>query len=73
MIDFDELVGCVVGGDEGGALALTRRAMESGVPAREILERGLVRALELVGGQVCKWLVSQVICCTVLQSKRAAD
>lgn len=54
MIDFDELVGYVVGGDEAGALALTRRAMETGVPAREILEKGLVRALDIVGGQFAR-------------------
>lgn len=54
MINYDELVNCVVGGDEAGALALTRRAVESGVPAREVLEKGLVPALDIVGGQFAR-------------------
>ncbi len=54
MIDFDELVRSVVCGDEDVALALTRRAIADGVPAREILEKGLVQAMNIVGGQFAR-------------------
>lgn len=54
MIDFDELVRNVVCGDEDAALALTRRAIADGVPAREILEKGLVQAMNIVGGQFAR-------------------
>lgn len=51
MIDFAELVNSVTKGDDASAVALTRQALEAGVPVNEILEKGLVRAMDIVGSQ----------------------
>ncbi len=51
MFDFTELVNSVIKGDDDRAVALTRQAMEAQIPAREILDKGLVRAMDIVGNQ----------------------
>jgi len=54
MIDFDELVNSVVTGDNFRALELTRQTLDAGIEAKEVLEKGLARALDIVGRQFAK-------------------
>ncbi len=54
MFDFTELVNSVMKGDDDRAVALTRQAMEAHIPAREILDKGLVRAMDTVGNQFAR-------------------
>jgi len=51
MINFDELTKAVVGGDSNASLELTKKAMDVGISATEILDRGLLPGIEIVGEQ----------------------
>jgi len=51
MINFDELTKVVVSGDSDASLELTKQAMDAGISAREILGRGLLPAMEIIGEQ----------------------
>ena len=51
MANFDELTKVVVSGDSDASLELTRKAMNAGISAREILGRGLLPAMEIIGEQ----------------------
>lgn len=49
MVDFAQLAQAVIRGDNDAAYALTEKALAENVPARQILERGLVPGLQQVG------------------------
>jgi len=51
MINFDELTKAVVEGDSNASLELTKKAMDMGISATEILDRGLLPGIEIVGEQ----------------------
>ena len=51
MINFDELTKVVVSGDSDASLELTKQAMDAGISAREILGRGLLPAMGIIGEQ----------------------
>ena len=51
MINFDELTKVVVSGDSDASLELTKQAMNAGISAREILGKGLLPAMEIIGEQ----------------------
>ena len=51
MINFDELTKVVVSGDSDASLELTKQAMDAGISAREILGKGLLPAMEIIGEQ----------------------
>jgi len=51
MFDFTELVNSVIKGEDARAVTLTRQAMGAQIPAREILDKGLVKAMDIVGNQ----------------------
>jgi len=51
MINFDELTRAVVEGDSNASLELTKKAMDMGISAMEILNRGLLPGIEIVGEQ----------------------
>lgn len=54
MIDFAELVNTVAKGDVSKTVELTRQVLDAQIPAREILDNGLVRAMDIVGDQFAK-------------------
>jgi len=51
MINFDELTKAVVEGDSNASLELTKKAMDMGISAMEILNRGLLPGMEIIGEQ----------------------
>jgi len=51
MINSDELTKAVVGGDSDESVELTRKAMDAGMSATEILGRRLLPAMEIIGEQ----------------------
>jgi len=51
MINFDELTKAVVGGDSDASIELTKKAMDMGISATEIIDRGLLPGIEIVGEQ----------------------
>ena len=51
MADFDQLTKAIVVGDSDASLELTKKAMNAGISAREILGRGLLPAMEIIGEQ----------------------
>ena len=51
MINFDELTKAVVGGDSDASIELTKKAMDMGVSAAEILGRKLLPGMEIIGEQ----------------------
>jgi len=50
MIDFDELTISVAEGNISEAAELTQKALVTGIPAKEILDKGLLPAMDRVGG-----------------------
>jgi len=51
MVNFDELTKAVAVGDSGASLELTKKAMDAGISATEILDRGLLPGMEMIGEQ----------------------
>ena len=51
MINFDELTRAVVVGDSNASLELTKKAMDVGISATEIIDRGLLPGMEIIGEQ----------------------
>jgi len=49
MVNLEELSQAVIKGDTDAAFILTKQALEAGVPASEILDRGLIPGLREVG------------------------
>jgi len=49
MVSFDELITSVTEGDVSKAEELTRKALESHIPAKEILDNGLIPSMEIAG------------------------
>jgi 5-methyltetrahydrofolate--homocysteine methyltransferase len=49
MIDFEQLTQAVIRGDNDTAYELTEKALAEKVPARQILEQGLIPGLQQVG------------------------
>lgn len=49
MVNLKDLRRAVVSGDEDAAVTLTRRALEAGIPAHDILNNGLIPGLRQVG------------------------
>lgn len=47
--DLEELCSSAMKGDVGRALELTQRVLDAGIPAKEIMDKGLVRAMNIVG------------------------
>ncbi|GAH76512.1 unnamed protein product, partial [marine sediment metagenome] len=51
MINFDELTKAIVVGDSDASLELTKKAMDAGISATEILGRRLLPGMEIIGEQ----------------------
>jgi len=51
MVDFDQLTRAIVVGDSDASLELTKKAMNAGISATEILGRGLLSGMEMIGEQ----------------------
>jgi len=51
MFNFDELTKAVVNGDSDASPELTKKALQAGIPATEILDKGLLPGMELIGKQ----------------------
>jgi len=51
MLNFDELTKAIVVGDSDASLELTKKAMNAGISATEILGRGLLPGMEIIGKQ----------------------
>lgn len=51
MINFDELTRAVVDGDSDASVELTKKAMDAGISATEILGRRLLPGMEIIGEQ----------------------
>jgi len=51
MFNFDELTKAVVDGDSDASPELTKKAMRAGISATEILGKGLLPGMELIGEQ----------------------
>ena len=49
MSDFSELTEALIKGDEAKVIELTRKAMDAGTPAGEILKAGLIVGMDVVG------------------------
>ena len=54
MIDLVELVNSVAKGDVPTTVELTREVLDAQIPAKEILDKGLVPAMDIVGSQFAK-------------------
>jgi corrinoid protein of di/trimethylamine methyltransferase len=54
MLHIDELVNCVVKGDVDRAVKLTQEILEAKTPVKEILDKALVPAMDIVGDQFAK-------------------
>lgn len=48
-MDFEAIAQCVIKGDMEGAAAQTQKALESGSDPQQILDRGLIAAMDVVG------------------------
>ncbi len=51
MVDFDQLTKTIVIGDSDASLKLTEEALNAGIPATEILGKGLLPGMEIIGEQ----------------------
>lgn len=51
MVNFDKLTRAVVVGDSNASLELTKKAMDAGISATEILNRGLLPGMGIIGEQ----------------------
>jgi len=51
MVSFDELTKAIVVGDSDASVELTKKAMGAGISATEILGRGLLLGMEMIGEQ----------------------
>jgi len=51
MVNFDELTKAIVVGDSDASLELTKKAMDAGISATEILGRRLLPGMEIIGEQ----------------------
>jgi len=51
MINFDELTKAIVVGDSDASVELTKKAMDAGISATEILGRRLLPGMEIIGEQ----------------------
>jgi len=51
MVNFDELTKAVVEGDSDASVELARKALEAGISATEILDKGLLPGMEIIGEQ----------------------
>ncbi len=51
MVNFDQLTKAIVVGDSDASLELTKKAMDDGISATEILGRGLLPGMEIIGEQ----------------------
>ncbi len=51
MVSFDKLTRAVVVGDSDASLELTKKAMDAGISATEILDRGLLPGMGMIGEQ----------------------
>jgi len=51
MVDFDELTKAIVVGDGDASLELTKKATDAGISATQILGRGLLPGMEMIGEQ----------------------
>ena len=54
MVNFEELTNAVVTGDSEASFELTKKAMDDSIPATEILSKGLLPSMEIVGEQFQK-------------------
>ncbi len=54
MVNFEELTNAVVTGDSDASFELTKKAMDDSIPATEILGKGLLPSMEIVGEQFQK-------------------
>jgi 5-methyltetrahydrofolate--homocysteine methyltransferase len=52
MFDLKPVVDAVITGDEAGLTALVRTALDRGVPARRILDEGLLAGMDIVGDRM---------------------
>ena len=51
MVDFDQLTKAIVVGDSDASPELTKKAIDAGISATEILGRGLFPGMEIIGEQ----------------------
>jgi len=51
MVSFDKLTRAVVVGDSDASLELTKKAMDAGISATEILDKGLLPGMGMIGEQ----------------------
>jgi len=51
MVDFDQLTKAIVVGDSDASPELTKKAIDAGISATEILGRGLLPGMEIIGEQ----------------------
>lgn len=51
MVNFDQLTEAIVAGDSDASLELTKKAMNAGISATEILSKGLLPGMEIIGEQ----------------------
>ena len=49
MADFQEIIATLVEGDEGKLVNLMRSALDEGIAAKEILDKGLMAGMDIVG------------------------
>jgi len=49
MVNLNQISKCIVEGDSNAALELTKKALDANVPAKEILDKGIVLGLKKVG------------------------
>jgi len=49
MVRFSELITSITEGNTSNAIELTKKALEANVPAKEILDNGLIPSMEIVG------------------------
>jgi len=49
MVNLNEVSNAVIEGDEGAALELVKKALGEGVPARKVLDEGLIPGIHKVG------------------------
>ena len=49
MVNLNEVSNAVIEGDEGATLALVKKALGEGIPARKVLDEGLIPGIHKVG------------------------
>lgn len=49
MADFQEMIEMLIEGDEGKLMNLARSALDEGISAKEILDKGLMAGMDMVG------------------------